>query len=150
MRKYLTALQRRCLARYSLGPIVSRIAGVVTLHCTGREDTVGVGNMAAHNAESARGIAPRAPYRCGLESLDSSGSCHRVAPFLDQPHDGSVRYPVIDEPDKPFVRKAIGNAANVNIEHPVHFLPQQSGVELPVHYAFFAPAEPIRSSRPAE
>ena len=32
--------------------------------------------MIAHNAESARGIAPRAAHRSGRESLDSSGSCH--------------------------------------------------------------------------
>jgi hypothetical protein len=37
---------------------------------------VGVGIMIAHNAESARGIAPRAAHRSGLEPLDSSGSCH--------------------------------------------------------------------------
>ena len=29
-------------------------------------------------AESARGISPRAAHRSGLESLDSSGSCHPV------------------------------------------------------------------------
>jgi hypothetical protein len=29
-----------------------------------------------HRAESARGIAPRAAHRSGLEPLDSSGSCH--------------------------------------------------------------------------
>jgi hypothetical protein len=34
--------------------------------------------MFAHNAESARGIAPRAAHRSGLEPLDSSGSCHRM------------------------------------------------------------------------
>jgi hypothetical protein len=32
--------------------------------------------MIAHNAESARGISPRAAHRSGRESLDSSGSCH--------------------------------------------------------------------------
>jgi len=30
----------------------------------------------AHDAESARGVAPRAAHRSGRESLDSSGSCH--------------------------------------------------------------------------
>jgi hypothetical protein len=34
--------------------------------------------MFTHNAESARGIAPRAAHRSGLEPLDSSGSCHRM------------------------------------------------------------------------
>jgi hypothetical protein len=29
-------------------------------------------------AESARGISPRAAHRSGHESLDSSGSCHRM------------------------------------------------------------------------
>jgi len=32
--------------------------------------------MIAHDAESARGISPRAAHRSGRESLDSSGSCH--------------------------------------------------------------------------
>jgi hypothetical protein len=32
--------------------------------------------MIAHNAESARGFAPRAAHRSGREPLDSSGSCH--------------------------------------------------------------------------
>jgi len=32
--------------------------------------------MVAHNAESARGVSPRAAHRSGRESLDSSGSCH--------------------------------------------------------------------------
>jgi hypothetical protein len=34
--------------------------------------------MFTHNAESARGIAPRAAHRSGLEPLDSSGSCHQM------------------------------------------------------------------------
>jgi hypothetical protein len=29
-----------------------------------------------HDAESARGVSPRAAHRSGRESLDSSGSCH--------------------------------------------------------------------------
>ncbi len=32
--------------------------------------------MISHDAESARGISPRAAHRSGLEPLDSSGSCH--------------------------------------------------------------------------
>jgi hypothetical protein len=32
--------------------------------------------MIAHNAESARGTAPQAAHRSGLEPRDSSGSCH--------------------------------------------------------------------------
>ena len=38
--------------------------------------TIGVGIVIAHDAESARGVAPRAAHRSGRESLDSSGSCH--------------------------------------------------------------------------
>ena len=30
------------------------------------------------NAESARGISPRASHRTGLDTLASSGSCHRA------------------------------------------------------------------------
>src|SRR6202795_449529 len=53
----------------------------------------------------------------------------RVEPFLDQPHDAPVRNPVLDELHQPFVRKRIEKAANVQIQHPVHLLRQQSGVE---------------------
>ncbi len=52
-----------------------------------------------------------------------------VEPFLDQSHDAPVRHPVLDELHQPFVRKRIEKAANVQIQHPVHLLRQQSGVE---------------------
>ena len=41
--------------------------------------------MIAHNAESARGITPRAAHRSGRESLDSSGSCHTSLDFPMRP-----------------------------------------------------------------
>src|SRR6266436_5914896 len=53
----------------------------------------------------------------------------RVEPFLDQSHDAPVRNPVLDELHQPLVRKRIEKAANVQIQHPVHLLRQQSGVE---------------------
>ena len=53
----------------------------------------------------------------------------RVEPFLDQSHDAPVRNPVLDELHQPFARKHIEKAANVQIQHPVHLLRQQSGVE---------------------
>ena len=52
-----------------------------------------------------------------------------VEPFLDQSHDAPVCYPMLDEFHQPFVRNRIEKAANVNIEHPVHFSRKQSRVE---------------------
>ena len=43
-----------------------------------RRFTVGVGIRIAHNAESARGISPRAAHRTGRKPLDLSGSRHRT------------------------------------------------------------------------
>jgi hypothetical protein len=43
--------------------------------------------MIAHNAESARGIAPRAAHRSGLEPLDSSGSRRQVLKFRTRARD---------------------------------------------------------------
>src|SRR6266581_4544286 len=62
---------------------------------------------------------------CSFPILQHAG----VQPFLDEPHDASVRHPMLDELHQPFVGKTIEKAANVHIEHPVHFLRQQSGVE---------------------
>src|SRR6266478_2974308 len=62
---------------------------------------------------------------CSFPILQHAG----VQPFLDEPHDASVRHPLLDELHQPFVGKTIEKAANVHIEHPVHFLRQQSGVE---------------------
>src|SRR4029077_2418977 len=50
-------------------------------------------------------------------------------PFLDESHDAPVRNPVLNELHKPFVRKSIEKALDVQIEHPVHFSRQQSRVQ---------------------
>src|SRR5208282_4998139 len=44
----------------------------------------------------------------------------RVQPFLDEPHDAPVRYPMLEEPDQPCVRQPIKEAAHVQVQHPVH------------------------------
>src|SRR5712692_2797445 len=62
---------------------------------------------------------------CSFPILQHAG----VQPFLDEPHDASVRNPMLNELHQPFVGKTVEKAANVHIEHPVHFLRQQSGVE---------------------
>ena len=36
----------------------------------------------------------------------------RVQPFLDEPHDAPVRYPVLEEPDQPLMRQPIEKAAH--------------------------------------
>src|SRR5467141_1093806 len=43
------------------------------------------------NAESARGISPRASHRSGLDTLASSGSCHRVKAAAFHSTSGSSR-----------------------------------------------------------
>src|SRR5438552_16046596 len=53
----------------------------------------------------------------------------RIEPFLDQPHDAPICYPMLDEFHKPFVRNSIEKAFDVQIEHPVHFSRQQSRVQ---------------------
>src|SRR6267154_626644 len=50
-------------------------------------------------------------------------------PFLNEPHDAPVRDPVLHELHKPLVGNPIKEALDVQIEHPVHFPRQQSGVE---------------------
>src|SRR6202521_623249 len=68
-------------------------------------------------------------------------------PFLDEPHDASVCDPMLDEFHQPFVRNSIEKALDIQIEHPVHLLRQQSRVEsiqrlmLAAHWS-----EPIRKS----
>ena len=52
-----------------------------------------------------------------------------LQPFLDEPHDAPVCNPVLNELHKPFVGKPIEKAFDVQIEHPVHFLRLQSGVQ---------------------
>ena len=44
----------------------------------------------------------------------------RVQPFLDEPHDAPVRYPMLEEPDQPLVRQPVEKAAHVQVQHPVH------------------------------
>src|ERR1700692_4646677 len=53
----------------------------------------------------------------------------RVEPFLDQSHDAPICNPVLDELHQPFVRNRIEEAANVDVEHPVHFSRKQSRIE---------------------
>src|SRR5436305_1229268 len=65
----------------------------------------------------------------GLAPTGMTSSLAALQPFLDEPHDASVRNPMLDELHQPFVGKTIEKAANVHIEHPVHVLRQQSGVE---------------------
>src|SRR5258706_780547 len=66
-------------------------------------------------------------------------------PFLDEPHDAPVGDPVLHELHKPFVRKAIEKGSDVQIEHPVHFLRQQSRVQRIQRLMLAAPwSEPVR------
>ncbi len=70
-----------------------------------------------------------------------------IQPFLDEPHDAPICYPVLDELHKPFVRKSIEEAFDVQIEHPVHFSRQQSRVERIQRLMLAAPwPEPVRKS----
>src|SRR5467141_3803978 len=69
-------------------------------------------------------------------------------PFLDEPHDAPVCYPVLDELHKPFVREAIEKAFDVQVEHPVHFSRQQSRVQSIQRLMLAAPwSEPVRKSK---
>src|SRR5512136_1149828 len=52
-----------------------------------------------------------------LSILQHAGS----QPFLDEAHDAPVPYTVLDEPHQPFVAERVEEAADVGIEHPVHF-----------------------------
>jgi hypothetical protein len=45
-----------------------------------------------------------------------------VEPFLDQPHDALIRHTMLDELHEPRVLQRIEEAAQIRIEHPVHFL----------------------------
>src|SRR6267378_6921590 len=68
-----------------------------------------------------------------------------VEPFLDQSHDAPVCYPMLDELHQPFVRNRIEEAANVDIEHPVHFSRKQSRVERIQRLMLASPgSEPVR------
>src|SRR6266850_906921 len=66
-------------------------------------------------------------------------------PFLDQPHDAPVCNPMLNELHKPFVGKSIEKAFDVQIEHPVHFLRQQSRVQRVQRLMLATPwSEPVR------
>ena len=58
--------------------------GPAKLTCIGRHPLPGIVDAEADMvkpdamAESARGISPRAAHRSGLDTLASSGSCHRA------------------------------------------------------------------------
>src|SRR5438128_3297002 len=55
---------------------------------------------------------------CSLPVFQHAGG----QPLLDEPHDAPVRHMVLDELHQPLVLQRIEEAANVGIEHPVHFL----------------------------
>src|SRR5882762_5243861 len=68
-----------------------------------------------------------------------------VQPFLDQPHDAPIGNPMLNELHKPFVGKSIEKAFDVQIEHPVHFLRQQSRIQRVQRLMLAAPwPEPVR------
>src|SRR6266545_6077734 len=50
-------------------------------------------------------------------------------PFLDEPHDAPVRYPVLDELHQAFVVDGIKETPNVRIQHPVHVLSMDPDTE---------------------
>src|SRR5271167_1746827 len=83
-------------------------------------------------------------YPCPFPLLQHAG----MKLFLDQPYDASVRYPVLDELHQPFVRYSVEKAANIQIQHPVHLLRQQSRVER-VQRVMLAspPPEAVRESK---
>jgi hypothetical protein len=43
-------------------------------------------------------------------------------PFLDQPHDALICHTMLDELHEPRMLQRIEEAAQIRIEHPVHFL----------------------------
>src|SRR5258705_544423 len=66
-------------------------------------------------------------------------------PFLDEPHDAPICHPMLNELHKPFVGKSIEKAFDVQIEHPVHFLRQQSRVQRVQRLMLATPwSEPVR------
>src|SRR5579863_4846906 len=70
-----------------------------------------------------------------------------LEPFLDQPHDAPICNPVLDELHQPFVGNPIEKALDVQIQHPVHFLRQQSRVQRIQRLMLAAPwSEPIRKT----
>src|ERR1700723_1731850 len=68
-------------------------------------------------------------------------------PFLDEPYNTLVCDPMLDELHQPFVRNAIEEASDVQVEHPVHFSRQQSRVERVQRLVLAASwPEPVRKS----
>ena len=67
----------------------------------------------------------RRPLRtpCALHSLDPVHDDPRAEPFLDQPNDTGVRYPVLDKSQHPSVINGIEKSTDVHVEHPVHMFP---------------------------
>src|SRR5438034_11105692 len=55
-------------------------------------------------------------HPCSLPLLQHAG----VQPFLDEPHDASVRDAVLDELHEPSVVDGIEESTDVDVEHPVH------------------------------
>src|SRR6266436_3713270 len=71
-----------------------------------------------------------------------------LQPFLDEPHDAPIRHPVLDELHQPFVGNPIEEAFDVQIQHPVHFSRQQSGVQRIQRLMLASPwSEPVRKSK---
>src|SRR5437879_7281420 len=71
-----------------------------------------------------------------------------LQPFLDEPHDAPVCYPVLDELHQPFVGNSIEKAFDVQIEHPVHLSRQQSRVQCIQRLMLASPwPEPVRKSK---
>jgi hypothetical protein len=71
----------------------------------------------------------------------------RVQPFLDEPQDAPVRYPVLEEPDQPLVRQPIEKAAHVQVQHPVHTSLVESTVQGVQRFVLAASwPEPVREA----
>src|SRR5712671_3096941 len=71
-----------------------------------------------------------------------------LPPFLDEPHDAPIRHPVLDELHQPFVGNPIEEAFDVQLQHPVHFSRQQSGVQCVQRLVLASPwPEPVRKSK---
>ena len=71
----------------------------------------------------------------------------RVQPFLDEPHDAPVRYPMLEKPDQPLVRQPVEKAAHVQVQHPVHTSLMESTEQGVQRFMLAASwAEPIREA----
>src|SRR5919108_2342840 len=71
-----------------------------------------------------------------------------VQPLLNESHDAPICNPMLDKLDQPFVRKSVEKAANVKVEHPVHFSRQQSRVERIQRLMLASPwSEPVREAK---